>query len=77
MGLTNTKGFRGSAAFFALLLAGTSGAAVAPPSADATAPDHEPAGLRAPGQLASQAGSKFSRRLLPPIKPARAGSMLG
>jgi hypothetical protein len=86
MGLTNTNGFRGSAAFFALLLAGASGAAAEPPGADTASPDHSAASFRqpehaAPASLTSAtathpAASKFRRRLLPPIRPAHARSML-
>jgi hypothetical protein len=73
MGLTNTHGFRGSAAFFALLLAGASGAAASPPGADRTPPDHA-AAIAAPA--VRPAASKFSRRKLPFIRPGRARSML-
>ena len=80
--------FRGSAAFFALLLAGASGAAAEPPATDANAPDHTAASghvpVRAvappavnvtPGDADSPA-SKFSRRRLPLSRPFHGRSLL-
>ena len=79
--------FRGSAAFFALLLAGASGAAADP--TDAKTPDHATASGRlpdhavtppavnvTPAEAADPGASKFSRRRLPLSRPFHGRSML-
>jgi hypothetical protein len=81
MGLAHTNGFRGSAAFFALLLAGASGTTAEPAGADAASHDHGAANAARPGHAAAApvdhpAASKFRRRLLPPIRPANTRTML-
>jgi hypothetical protein len=86
MAVGHRNGFRGSAAFFALLLAATSGAAAETPAAEvssldhgaAGAPDHAPLALHASLHTIGAglpASSKFSRRRLPFSRVPQARSL--
>jgi hypothetical protein len=76
MGLAHTKSFRGSAAFFALLLASASGVEAAPADivpVDTAAPAQQghhaqPSGAAA---QAARVASKFARRRLPFGRPSQ------